>query len=85
MPVATVEVPVHTVGIEVDAPREVRIVRIERRRPVVADGTRIVEIRADPVTSGGKENAVAISGGNYSSLYACTVIVCCPSPGTLCP
>ena len=72
-------------GIEVDVPRAARVDRIERRRPVVAVGTRIGEIRVDPATGSGKEDAVAVCGGNYSSLYACTVIVCCPSPGTLCP
>ena len=73
-------------GIEGDEPRGARILaRIERRGPGVAVVTGIDETRAFSVTGSWKENAVAIGGGNYSSLYACTVIVCCPSPGTLCP
>ena len=87
MPVGTVAVvaPAHSAGIEVDVPRDGGLVRVERRRPVVAVGTRIVELRVTPVTGSGKENAVAIGGGNYLSLYARTVIVCCPSTGTHCP
>ena len=88
MPDATrVEVPVQIGVIEEDAPRVARnaLIGIDRRRPVVAVGTRSDEIRVAPVTGSRKENAVAIGGGNYSSLYARTVIVCYPSPGTLFP
>ena len=71
MPVVTVVVvPVHIVGIEVDVPRVVRIVRIERRRPVVAVGTDIVEIGIVPVTCGGKERLSAdrLTGGGVPPL-----------------
>ena len=66
MPVVTVVVvPVDIVGIEVDVPRVVRVVRIEGRRPVVAVGARIVEIGIVPVASGGKELPYAgrLTGG----------------------
>ena len=69
---------------EADVPRVGRIVRNERRRPEPAGGTGTIEIRVVQATGGGKEDAVAIGGGNYSSIYACSVIVCCPSPGSLC-
>ena len=75
MPVSTVEsFPAYTVGI-VDAPRAVRVVRIERRRPVEAVGTGIPEIRVDPVTGGGKEDAVAVRGGYDVSSYSSPVVV----------
>ena len=72
-------------GIEDDVPRVARIARIERRGPVVAAGTGIAEIRVAPATGSGKENAVAVRGGKYSSTYSCTVIVCRPSPCALGP
>ena len=53
--VAVVVVPVDIVGIEIHVPRVVRVVRIEGRRPVVAVGTRSVEIGIVPVASGGKD------------------------------
>ena len=71
MPVVTVVVvPVNIVGIEVDVPRVVRIVRIERRGPVVAVGTGIVEIRVVPVTGSGKERLSAdhLTGGGVPPL-----------------
>lgn len=71
MPVVTVVVvPVDIVGIEVDVPRVVRVVRIERRRPVVAVGTDIVEIGVVPVTRGGKERLSAdrLTGGGVPPL-----------------
>ena len=71
MPVVTVVVvPVDIVGIEVDVPRVVRVVRIERRRPVVAVRTRIVEIRVVPVTGSRKERLSAdrLTGGDVPPL-----------------
>ena len=56
MPVVTVVVvPADIAGIEADVPRAERVVRTERRRPVAAVGTDIVEIGIEPVTCGGKE------------------------------
>ena len=86
MPAVTVEVvPEDIVGKEVDAPRVVRIVRIERRRPVVAVGTGIVETRAAPVTGGGKEYTVPVGRFNQSTVDSAAIVVRYPSPGTLCP
>ena len=86
LPVATaaVVVPIDIVVPEVDVPRVARGARIKGRGPVEAVGTRIAEVGIVPFACGREENAVAIGGGNYSSTYSCTVIVCCPSPGTLC-
>ena len=77
--------PGHIVGIEVDARRVVRIDRTERRRPVVAVGTRSVEKRAAPFTGSGKENAVAVGRFNQSTVDSAAIVVRYPSPGTLCP
>lgn len=77
--------PENIAGREVDVPRVARIDRMERRGPVEAVGPGIVAIRAAPGTGSGKENAVAVRGGNYSSTYSCTVIVCHPSPCALGP
>lgn len=71
MPVVTVVVvPVDIVGIEIHVPRVVRVVRIEGRRPVVAVGTRIVEVRIVPVASGGKKlpSAGRLTGGGVPPL-----------------
>ena len=52
--VTVVVVPVHIAGIEVHVPRVVRIVRIERTRPVVAVRTSIVEVTIVHVTRSGQ-------------------------------
>ena len=86
MPVVTVEAeaPVHTVGIEVDGPRDARIVRAARRRPVDAVGTHIVEIRVVPVTGSRKEYTVPVGRFNQSTVDSAAIVVRYPSPGTLC-
>lgn len=43
--VAVVVVPVHAVRIKIDVPRVVRVVCVERRRPIVAVVADIVEVR----------------------------------------
>ena len=70
-----------------DAPREARVVvvRIERRRPVVAAGTSIVEPRAVPVTGSGKEDAVAVGSSYQSTVDSAAIVVRYPSPSTLVP
>lgn len=85
MPVVTVFVaaPEHMVVIEEDEPRAVRTVRIERRRPVAAEGTRTEENRA--ATSSGKEYTVPVGRFNQSTIDSAAIVVHYPSPGTLCP
>ena len=68
-PFATVDVePIEDVGIEVRAPRAARGVRNEGRRPVADVGPRTEEVRAAPVASGGKEDAVAVGCCHQSSI-----------------
>ena len=83
--VTEVEAPVHIVGIEVDEPRVARIVRMERRRPVAAFGTRTVETRDNPATGSRKEYTVPIGRFNQSTVDSAAIVVRHPSPGTLCP
>jgi len=54
--VAVVVVHVVIVRIEVEVPRIVRVVRVERRRPVVAVGTGIVEVAVVAVAGSGQED-----------------------------
>ena len=54
MPVVAVVVRVHVVRIEVHVVRVVRVVRIERRRPVVAVGTDVVQVVVVAVARGGQ-------------------------------
>ena len=68
--VTATEAPVHIVGIEAHAPRAVRVVRSEGRRPVVAVGARIVEVGAEPVASSGKEDAVTVGCYHQPAVYA---------------
>ena len=76
--VAVVVVPAHVVRIEVDEPREVRAVRIERRRPVVAVGAGIGEVRVVAKPRGGEEDRVAVGLACYEiTFYA---ILCSPRP-----
>ena len=53
--VAIVVVPVHVVRIEVEVPRVVRVVLVERRRPIVAVVADIVEIRVVAIARSGKK------------------------------
>ena len=53
--VAIVVVPVHVVRIEVEVPRVVRVVLVERRRPIVAVVAGIVEIRVVAIARSGKK------------------------------
>ena len=53
-----------TVGIEAHVPREVRVVRIEGRRPVVTVEAYIEKIDTGPVTSGRKKYAVPVRAGH---------------------
>ena len=77
--------PVDTVGNAVDVPCEVRLVPIERRRPVVTEGARIEETRTIHEAGGGKEDAVAVGGSHQSSVDSGPIVVRLPGPGTLCP
>ena len=70
-------------GSEVEDPRASRIVHIERRRPVVAAGTRIEEIRAVPITGSRKEYTVPVGRFNQSTVDSAAIVVRYPSPGTL--
>lgn len=45
-------VGIHVARVEVEVAPVVRVVRIERRRPVVSVGARVVEIRTVAVTGG---------------------------------
>lgn len=81
--VVAVWLPGHIAGIEVEAPRAERVVRIERRRPVVADGTRIAEIRVDPATGSRKEYTVPVGRFNQHTVDSAAIVVRYPSPGTL--
>ena len=73
------------VGFEVNVQRDVRQLRTERRRPVDAGGTGIVETGAVPVTGGGKENAVAVSTSYLVSLDSSPDVIRCPFPRALGP
>ena len=53
--VAIVVVPVHVVRIEVEVPRVVRVVLVERRRPIVAVVADIVKIRVVAIARSGKK------------------------------
>ena len=57
-------------GIEGLAHGAVRAALNEVRRPVVSDGTGIVETGSVLVACGWKENAVATSTGNQHSIYS---------------
>ncbi len=82
MPVAVAAAaPVDTRRIEVHVPREVRIARIEGRRPIVAVGANIVEVGIVPAASGWKEDAVAVGLAGYS--VSVDAILGCPGPRTL--
>ena len=73
MPVVTVVVvPVHIVGIEVHVVRVVRVVRINGRGPVVAVGTRIVEVDIVPVACGREDSL--ITGRLTARSAACTFV-----------
>jgi len=56
--VAVVVVEVVVVRIEVQVPRVVRVVLVERRRPIVAVGAHIVEVAVVAVTRRGKRNTL---------------------------
>ena len=82
-PVVTeVVVPAGIVGIEADAARVARVVRIERQRPVMAVGTGTVKIRAAPVACGWKEDGLAVGARDESSIYS---VLGWPSPGAFGP
>ena len=74
--VAVVVVPVDIAGIEVHVPRVVRIIRIERGRPVVAVGTHIVQRGVVPVACGGKKSPSAgrLAGGSVPPLSFSEVV-----------
>lgn len=81
MPAVTaVVVPAYIAGIEVHAPREVRIVRIEGRRPVEAAGAHTAETGVVPVASGGEEDTVAVGGRHQPSVYS---VLRSPRPSTV--
>lgn len=68
-------------GIEIHQLRVVRG-RIERRGPVVAVGTGIVEVGIVPEASGGKEYALVFVALDVtfhnSSCNACSIVIVCP-------
>lgn len=81
-PVEAVEVvPADTAGIEVDAPRVVRVVRIEGRGPVEAEGPGIVKVRVFPAC-GGKEDGLPVGPRDESSFYS---VLGSPCPGAVGP
>lgn len=61
---ASVEVPVHVVRTEVEAPRAARAL-VERRRPIAAGVADIAEIRIEVSARNGKKNRVAIGLACY--------------------
>ncbi len=77
--VAAVVVTEDTAGIEVDETRVARVARTEGRRPVVAEGPRIVKERVVSVACGRKEDGLAVGARDESSVYS---VLGCPGPGT---
>ena len=67
---AVVEVPVDIGRTEVNVPRVARVVRIEGRGPVVAEGPHTAKAGIEPVAGSGQEYAVSICTGNQISVYA---------------
>ena len=63
--VTVVVVPVHTAGIEVHAPREVRVVREERTRPIVAVSACIEERTVAAVARCGEEDTITVALAGY--------------------
>ena len=57
---AAVAVHAGIARIEVQVPRAERVARAERRRPVVAERTLIVEARIEPAAGGRQENVYAM-------------------------
>ena len=72
---------------EVQDTRAVRVDRVERRRPVVAVRTLIVEGRIAPVAGGRQENGIACIAGllarHQVARYAGTVVIALPRPGAV--
>ena len=77
---AAVVVVVHALAArtEVEAPRAERVVRAERRGPVVAVLARVVELTVPAAAGGGQEEAVAVGGGE---LAACDAVQGSPLGG----
>ena len=75
--VAVVAAAAHVVAvrIEVEVPRAVRVVGVERTRPVGAAAAYAVETAIVAVASSGKEETVAVAGGEESAVHA---VLCCP-------
>lgn len=55
---------------EAEVPRAVRVARVERTRPVVADVACVVELTAPAVAGSGQEETVAVGGREESSVHA---------------
>ena len=56
--------------IEVEAPRVVRVVREERRRPVEAVLTRVEQLGTVAAAGGGEEETLAVRGGELAAVDA---------------
>ena len=76
--VAVADVHVVIARIEVEVPCVVRVVRVERTRPVVAVAACEVEAAIVAVASGGQEETVAVRGGEEPSVHA---VLGCPCDG----
>ena len=74
-------VPAHIAGIEVYVPREVRVDRIERTRPVEAVAACTAERTAAAVACRRQEDRVTFSlTGYFVTIYT---VLCCPNPSAL--
>ena len=73
--------PKGSFGIEEEGLGPTQVVRIDGRRPVVSDGTGIVETGSVLVEKKKKKDAVTVASGNQTSIYSipgrqrpCTIV-----------